>query len=103
MVINDDGLQIIPEEERRARIEFYADNSIGWTARPKHNHNGFIRKGKFKKVCRLYLLMIQSVTLGLNLGIARCAIYIGILHVVVSYITPSTACKYLSGLSLAGA
>lgn len=51
MLINDDGLQIIPEEERNARIEFYADNSIGWTARPKHNHNGFVRKGKFKKVC----------------------------------------------------
>jgi hypothetical protein len=50
MFINDDGLQIIPEEERRQRIEFYADHSIGWTARPKHNDNGFVRKGKFKKV-----------------------------------------------------
>ena len=50
MFVNDDGLQIIPEEERRERIEFYADHSIGWTARPKHNHNGFVRKGKFKKV-----------------------------------------------------
>lgn len=51
MFINDDGLQIISEDERNARIDFYADNSIGWTARPKHNHNGFVRKGKFKKVC----------------------------------------------------
>lgn len=49
MFINDDGLQIIGEEERRARIEFYADHSIGWTARPKHGDD-FIRKGKFKKV-----------------------------------------------------
>jgi hypothetical protein len=49
MFINDDGLQIIDEEERRARIEFYADHSIGWVARPKHGDN-FIRKGKFKKV-----------------------------------------------------
>lgn len=49
MFINDDGLQIIDEEERRARIEFYADHSIGWTARPKHGDN-FVRKGKFKKV-----------------------------------------------------
>jgi hypothetical protein len=48
MFINDDGLQIIDEEERRARIEFYADHSIGWVARPKHGDN-FIRKGKFKK------------------------------------------------------
>ena len=50
MFINDDGIQIIDEEERQARIDFYADHSIGWTARPKHGANGFIRKGKFKKV-----------------------------------------------------
>lgn len=50
MFINDDGLQIIGEEERQARIEFYADHSIGWTARPKHGENGFTRRGKFKKV-----------------------------------------------------
>lgn len=55
MFINDDGLQIIDEEERRARIEFYADHSIGWTARPKHGKDGFVRKGKFKKVCRCIL------------------------------------------------
>ncbi|TVY71345.1 hypothetical protein LSUE1_G008384, partial [Lachnellula suecica] len=48
MFINDDGLQIIDEEERRARIEFYADHSIGWVARPKHGDN-FIRKGKCKQ------------------------------------------------------
>lgn len=47
MFVNDDGLQIIDEEERRARIEFYADHSIGWVARPKHGDN-FIRKGKCK-------------------------------------------------------
>ena len=49
--VNDDGLQLLSEEERDARIEFYADNSIGWTARPKHNSDGFLRRGKFKKVC----------------------------------------------------
>ena len=48
--INDDGLQLIGEEEREARIEFYADNCIGWTARPKHGVGGFLRRGKFKKV-----------------------------------------------------
>lgn len=52
MFINDDGLQIIDEDERRARIEFYADHSIGWTARPKHGDN-FIRKGKFKKASNM--------------------------------------------------
>jgi hypothetical protein len=53
MFINDDGLQLLDEEERRARIEFYADHSIGWVARPKHGENGFVRKGKFKKVRNL--------------------------------------------------
>lgn len=47
--VNDDGLQLLDDEERQARIDFYADNSIGWTARPKHNSDGFVRRGKFKK------------------------------------------------------
>ncbi|KAM3536434.1 hypothetical protein MY4038_000269 [Beauveria bassiana] len=60
MFINDDGLQLLPEEDRRARIEFYADNSIGWVARPKHGEDGFVRKGKFKKASNMnYALMIS--------------------------------------------
>jgi hypothetical protein len=59
MFINDDGLQIIDEEERRARIEFYADHSIGWVARPKHGDN-FVRKGKFKKA--------SNMNFGLNIS-----------------------------------
>ena len=53
ILVNDDGLQLLPEEERMARIEFYADNCIGWTARPKHDPKGtgFMRRGKFKKAC----------------------------------------------------
>ncbi|KZF20770.1 hypothetical protein L228DRAFT_213107 [Xylona heveae TC161] len=58
--INDDGLQLISEEERRARIEFYADHSIGWVARPKHGENGFTRRGKFKKASNMnFGLMIS--------------------------------------------
>ena len=58
ILIHDDGLQSISEQERVKRMEFYADNSIGWTARPNHNSvllNGstFVKKGKFKKVCRV--------------------------------------------------
>ncbi|RAL65938.1 hypothetical protein DID88_005599 [Monilinia fructigena] len=52
MFINDDGLQIIDAEERQARIDFYADHSIGWVARPKHGDN-FVRKGKFKKASNM--------------------------------------------------
>lgn len=58
--INDDGLQLISEEERRDRIEFYADHSIGWVARPKHGENGFLRRGKFKKASNMnFALMIS--------------------------------------------
>lgn len=60
MFVNDDGLQLITEEERRARIDFYADNSIGWVARPKHGENGFLRRGKFKKASNMnFALMIS--------------------------------------------
>lgn len=61
MFINDDGLQLISAEERQARIEFYADHSIGWTARPKHGKDDFVRKGKFKKASNMnYGLMISN-------------------------------------------
>ncbi|KAK1758047.1 putative glycosyltransferase [Echria macrotheca] len=60
MFINDDGLQLISEDQRRQRIEFYADHSIGWVARPGHGDNGFVRKGKFKKASNMnYALMIS--------------------------------------------
>ncbi|KAI0848396.1 glycosyl transferase family group 2-domain-containing protein [Daldinia vernicosa] len=59
LFINDDGLQLIPEEERMARIDFYASHSIGWVARPKHGENGFLRRGKFKKASNMnFALMI---------------------------------------------
>lgn len=53
--INDDGLQIISEKERRARIDFYSDHSIGWVARPKHGENGFVRKGKVSHIVMDFL------------------------------------------------
>ncbi|KAK3367330.1 glycosyl transferase family group 2-domain-containing protein [Lasiosphaeria ovina] len=60
MFINDDGLQLISEEDRRARIEFYADHSIGWVARPRDGENGFLRRGKFKKASNMnFALMIS--------------------------------------------
>lgn len=53
ILMHDDGIQIIDEDERQARIDFYTDNNIGWTARPKHGDNGFIRRGKFKKASNM--------------------------------------------------
>jgi hypothetical protein len=46
-------MQIIPEEEARARMDYYYDNNIGWVSRPKHGLNGFLRKGKFKKASNM--------------------------------------------------
>jgi len=59
ILINDDGLQLISEEKRQERIDFYADNAIGWTARPPHGLDGFVRRGKFKKASNMnYGLML---------------------------------------------
>lgn len=58
--INDDGLQLVDEEERQARLDFYEDNNIGFVARPRHGEDGFLRRGKFKKASNMnYALMIS--------------------------------------------
>jgi hypothetical protein len=59
--VNDDGLQLISPEDREARIDFYADNNIGWVARPPHGKDGFFRPGKFKKASNMNFAMNISV------------------------------------------
>ncbi|QUC19563.1 uncharacterized protein UV8b_03804 [Ustilaginoidea virens] len=53
--VNDDGLRAgLGDDEVCKRKEFYADNRIGWVARPKHHGDeGFVRKGKFKKASNM--------------------------------------------------
>jgi hypothetical protein len=53
--VHDDGLQIISDADRNERIRFYADNGIGWVARPKHDDSegGFKRRGRFKKASNM--------------------------------------------------
>jgi hypothetical protein len=65
--INDDGMQLIPEEEAQARREFYEEHNIGWVARPGHNpkpegdEKAFLRRGKFKKASNMnYALMVSN-------------------------------------------
>ncbi|KAF8621383.1 hypothetical protein AX15_007840 [Amanita polypyramis BW_CC] len=55
ILIHDDGLQLISEEEREKRINFYADHNIGWVARPPHSNepDGFKRAGRFKKASNM--------------------------------------------------
>ncbi|KAF3058252.1 hypothetical protein GL218_05601 [Daldinia childiae] len=65
--INDDGMQLISEEDAYARQEFYEENNIGWVARPKHDpkpddgSQPFLRRGKFKKASNMnYALMVSN-------------------------------------------
>lgn len=53
--VHDDGLQLISEEEREERIAFYADQNIGWVARPPHSSaaDGYKRAGRFKKASNM--------------------------------------------------
>lgn len=65
--VNDDGLQLISDEEARARREFYDESNVGWVSRPKHNPNPddgsrpFLRRGKFKKASNMnYAMMVSN-------------------------------------------
>ncbi|ESZ96506.1 hypothetical protein SBOR_3128 [Sclerotinia borealis F-4128] len=65
--INDDGMQLLTEEQASARRDFYDEHTIGWVARPGHNPNpeigerAFLRRGKFKKASNMnYALMVTN-------------------------------------------
>jgi hypothetical protein len=51
--MNDDGMAVRTEEENKEFLEFFELNNIGWVSRPKHNSDGFVRKGKFKKASNM--------------------------------------------------
>jgi len=61
--VHDDGLQLISEQDRQERISFYADNNIGWVARPKHDDSegGFKRRGRFKKASNMNYGLTLSI------------------------------------------
>ncbi|CAK1357161.1 unnamed protein product [Cercospora beticola] len=65
--INDDGMQLISEEDARARQDYYDEHNIGWVSRPKHNpkpaegEEVFLRRGKFKKASNMnYALWVSN-------------------------------------------
>jgi hypothetical protein len=57
--VNDDGMQLISDEDAQDRKDFYDEHSIGWVARPRHNpkpmgsEKAFFRRGKFKKASNM--------------------------------------------------
>lgn len=59
--VNDDGIQLISEEERRVRKAYYSQNNIGWVGRPGHGVGGFVRAGRFKKASNMNFAMNISL------------------------------------------
>ena len=65
--MNDDGLQLLDDDEAQKRRSSYAAEKVGWVARPKHNADPgegeapFFRAGKFKKASNMnYALGISN-------------------------------------------
>lgn len=65
--VNDDGMQLLSEHDAQLRRDYYAENHIGWIARPKHNEDPassdsvFIRRGRFKKASNMnYALAVSG-------------------------------------------
>lgn len=51
--VNDDGMALLDEDQKRERINFYLDHKVAWVARPKNNDDGYRRKGRFKKASNM--------------------------------------------------
>lgn len=61
--VNDDGMQLLSEEEGQERREFYDEHQIGWVARLRHDPGGerpFVCRGKFKKASNMNYAMSVS-------------------------------------------
>ncbi|KAG1781357.1 glycosyl transferase family group 2-domain-containing protein [Suillus placidus] len=63
LFINDDGLRLLPPDQAKERIEYYATHGIGWIARPRHGHQGFTRAGRFKKASNMNYALDVSLRL----------------------------------------
>ncbi|CED83368.1 hypothetical protein [Phaffia rhodozyma] len=61
IMICEDGMQLWHEEEVETRKAYYDRNAIGWVARPKHGHRGFLRKGRFKKASNMNFALAVSL------------------------------------------
>ncbi len=56
ILIAEDGMLVIDEEEKQARLDFYRRHDIAWIARPRHG-DMFVRAGRFKKASNLNFSM----------------------------------------------
>ena len=71
--INDDGLQLLPQADRDARIAYYTNHGIGYVARPPHDikPGGFKRAGRFKKASNMNYGLRLSLRLEKHLAALR--------------------------------
>lgn len=53
VIVCDDGLQLVSEEDRQRRIDYYTKENLAYVARPPHGKDGFLRRGRFKKAGNL--------------------------------------------------
>ncbi|KAK5552879.1 hypothetical protein LTR46_008954 [Exophiala xenobiotica] len=66
--VNDDGMELLKDNEAKERQDYYEEHNIGWVARPKHNptpklesgEKAFVRPGKFKKASNMNYAMNVS-------------------------------------------
>ncbi|KAG8810640.1 hypothetical protein FRC17_002848, partial [Serendipita sp. 399] len=61
IMICDDGIQVLSEEDRELRMQFYANQDIAFVARPPHGQNGFVRAGRFKKASNMNYGLALSI------------------------------------------
>lgn len=60
IIVSEDGMVLVDETERQARLDYYEENNITWVGRPKHvqakddpEGRNFNRAGRFKKASNL--------------------------------------------------
>ncbi|PWN27268.1 hypothetical protein BDZ90DRAFT_220834 [Jaminaea rosea] len=61
ILVSEDGLLVVSEEEREKRLDYYERQQIAWVARPGHNVDGYVRKGRFKKASNLNFTCLISL------------------------------------------
>lgn len=71
IVVSEDGMLLVDEQEKKLRKEFYERNNVGWVARPGHNKDGYVRKGRFKKASNLNFTCHLAVAVEQMMGEER--------------------------------
>jgi len=74
ILVSEDGMLLVSEEEREKRLDFYDRNQVAWIARPGHNVDGYVRKGRFKKASNLNFTCVVSLAVEKIMAAERPAV-----------------------------